>query len=398
MARFDRALLGRIALHPASSSSLRQRWKSWEKLVLERSGLVLVGEAGLPPPLSGGNMRCSGCGAKVGASVLAQVLARIQAGQTADSVVLGLDQPDDAAVLQVPSDRLLVQTVDYFPALVDDPFVFGQIAANHSLSDLFAMGASAETVLAIVTLPYATESKQAETLFQLLSGALKTLEITQTQLVGGHTLEGEKLMFGLTCNGLVAADQILKKSGMQPDDCLVLTKPLGTGTLFAAQMRYQAKPAWIDMAIETMLQSNYPAAQIFLQHHATACTDVTGFGLLGHLVEMVRASSVHVTLELAAIACLPGAVQMTQQGIVSSLYAQNQRAQNWIANLSEVASQPKFPLLFDPQTAGGLLATVPADRLTDCLNRLQRAGYRSHLIGRVKPTLENGALPITIEA
>jgi selenide, water dikinase len=341
-------------------------------------------------------MQCSGCGAKVGAVVLDQALARIRSTPSTH-VLLGLDQPDDAAVLTVPPGQVLVQTVDYFPALVDDPFLFGQIAANHSLSDLFAMGATASSALAIVAIPYATEPKQEEILFQLLSGALQTLGQTQTQLVGGHTIAAEKLMFGLTCNGFAYPEKLLKKSGMRPGDCLILTKPLGTGALFAAQMRGQAAPAWIDGAIDLMLQSNAAASQIFLTQGATACTDVTGFGLLGHLVEMVRASQVSVTLQMSAIPFLPGAVATTSIGIVSSLYPQNQRAQNWIENLSTIAPHPHFPLLFDPQTSGGLLASLPADRAETCLTALLAAGYSSVIIGQIQPGLENAALPITIE-
>jgi selenide, water dikinase len=345
---------------------------------------------------AGMGMQCLGCGAKVGATVLDRTLNRIATNQFAN-VLLGLDRPDDAAVLQVPPGQVLVQTVDYFPALVDDPFLFGQIATNHSLSDLFAMGATASSALAIVSIPYATEAKQEEILFQLLSGALKTLALTNTQLVGGHTIAAEKLMFGLTCNGFAMPDRLLKKSGMQPGDCLILTKPLGVGALFAAQMRGRAEPAWIDGAIDLMLQSNSAASQIFLTHGATACTDVTGFGLLGHLVEMVRASQVGVTLQMGAIPFLPGAVETTSIGIVSSLYPQNQRAQNWIENLATIATHPHFPLLFDPQTAGGLLASIPVDRSTACLTALRTAGYTSEIIGQFQPELAKRPLPITIE-
>lgn len=345
-------------------------------------------------------MRCSGCGAKVGSSVLSRALERLAIDAHPDDPtvpILGLAQPDDAAVLPVPADQLLVQTVDYFPAIVDDPYLFGQIATNHALSDLFAMGATASSVLAIVTLPYASEAKQEETLFQLLSGALDTLRMTQTQLVGGHTIEGEKLMFGLTANGFVTPDQLLKKSGMQPGDVLILTKPIGTGTIFAAQMRYAAKPAWIDGAIAAMLQSNYPASQTFLAHGATACTDITGFGLLGHLLEMLRGTDRRAKLQIEQIPFIQGAVETTAQGIVSSLYPQNQRAQNWIANLAAIAHHPYFPLLFDPQTAGGLLATVPPDRAADCLRTLQQSGHTAQIIGQIHTPLDKEPLPITIE-
>jgi selenide, water dikinase len=341
-------------------------------------------------PTSPPTLYCAGCGAKVGSTTLSRVLDRIP--QTPhDSVVLGLEQPDDAAVLQVPAGKVLVQTIDYFPALLDDPFIFGQIAANHSLSDLFAMGADAQTVLAMATIPHGTETKQEETLFQLLSGAIKTLSITQTQLVGGHTIAGEKLAFGLSCNGFADSDRLLHKSGMQVGDCLILTKPLGTGVIFAGQMRQLSKPQWIDGAIATMLQSNYAAAQIFLHQGATACTDVTGFGLLGHLVEMVKASQVSVELVLDAMPFLAGAIALTEQAVRSSLYAQNARAQSWVSNFEQTTHLQILPLLCDPQTAGGLLATVPSDRVNDCLRALQQAGYGwSCVIGVVRDKSKPG--------
>ncbi len=341
-------------------------------------------------------MRCSGCGAKVGSNTLERVLQRIDRSQS-KGTVLGLDAPDDAAVVEIPSGKVLVQTVDYFPALLSDPFLFGQIATLHSLSDLFAMGADPQSALAIATLPYATESKQEETLYQLLSGAVKVLQQAQAALIGGHTVEGETLAFGLTCNGIAERDRLLRKNGMQPGQALILTKPLGTGTLFAAEMRRKAKPQWIDRAIASMLLSNQKAATCFLNHGATACTDITGFGLLGHLTEMVRASQVGVKLDLNALPILAGARECVQQNILSSLHPQNVRASQWIANLTEVESCSAFQLLFDPQTSGGLLASVPMTQANDCLDVLKTAGYaESVMIGSVFPNPQN-LLPIMIE-
>jgi selenide, water dikinase len=364
-------------------------------------------------PVQDPQMRCSGCGAKVGSSTLAKALARSRsqfasggAASVGDfppdsQILIGLDRPDDAAVIQVPADRLLVQTVDYLPALVSDPFLFGRIATNHALSDLFAMGATPHSVLAIATIPYAAAAQQEETLYQLLSGMLKQLQETNTQLIGGHTIEGAVLSFGLSCNGWIDPKHILQKSGMQPGDRLILTKPLGTGVLFAAEMRRQAQASWIDTAIATMLQSNYSAAQILADFKATACTDVTGFGLAGHLLDLVQASQsiephLAVTLQLDEIPILPGVLSSIHQGIVSSLYPQNLQAQTWIDRLPGAADSPEiFSLLFDPQTAGGLLATLPSDRVADCLMALQAAGYAARQIGQVQP-LEMGTQPIRI--
>jgi selenide,water dikinase len=241
-------------------------------------------------------------------------------------VLVGLASPDDAAVVRVPPGQLMVHTVDFFNALVDDPFVFGQIVVKHCLNDLYAMGAEPQTVLAIATLPHATTDKQTETLFHLLSGVQKALMATPAPLVGGHTTEGEQIALGLACNGLVEESAILHKGGMQPGDALILTQPLGTGTLFAADMQKKAKGRWIEHAIAHMIQPSAAAMQCFRDHGVTACTDVTGFGLLGHLLEMVEASQISVSLDLQTLPLLEGAMATLQQGIVSSLQPQNLQA------------------------------------------------------------------------
>ena len=335
-------------------------------------------------------MRCAGCGSKVGSTVLKRVLSRVKQEQPnhfdGKDIVIGLDAPDDAAVVQVPTGCLMVHTIDYFRALINDPFVFGQISANHCLSDIFAMGAVPQSALALATVPYAQDAKVEETLYQMLSGAVKVLAGAKTPLVGGHTSEGAELGFGLSCNGLAHPDKLLRKGGMQLGQVLILTKALGTGTLFAANMRRLAKGRWIDGAVESMLLSNQMAAACLLQHGATACTDVTGFGLLGHLLEMVQASHVAVELELESIPILEGARETSQQGIVSSLQPENLRSSDYICNLDQVRLRPNYSLLFDPQTSGGLLATVPAEQTAACLASLKALGYsHSCVIGHVIP-------------
>jgi selenide, water dikinase len=334
------------------------------------------------PPMQE-EMRCSGCGSKIGSTILERVLQRLEIIDSKD-VLIGLNTPDDAAVVQIPSGQLMVHTIDFFRSLIDDPFIFGQIATNHCLSDLFAMGATPQSALAVVTIPDLLEEKIEETLYQLLSGAIKVLKDTRTPLVGGHTTEGQELAFGLSCNGLVYPEKILRKSGMQPDQKLILTKAIGTGTLFAADMRSQAKGRWIDNAVESMLRSNQIASKTFQEYGATACTDITGFGLLGHLVEMIKASGVGVELELESIPILEGAIVTIQMGITSSLHPQNLRVSNYISNLLEVSNSPIYPLLFDPQTSGGLLASIPSEKANDCLIELRNSGYKySRIIGRV---------------
>lgn len=344
-------------------------------------------------------MHCAGCGSKVGSSVLEQALKRIQQNQAnwleRSDVLVGLKQPDDAAVLHIPADRVLVQTVDHFPALVNDPYIFGQICTHHCLNDLFAMGATPQSALTIVTLPYATEAKQTEILYQLLSGAVQALSEAGAALVGGHTTEGSELVFGLTCNGIADPAQLWQKNGMQPGQVLILTKALGTGTLFAADMQLKAKGRWIEAAIDSMLQSNQAAAACLRQFGATACTDVTGFGLAGHLLELIRASQVTVELDLHTLPVLAGAKETLTAGIVSSLYPQNLRAAQQIAT-DHQPTYPLFSLLFDPQTSGGLLASVPIEQAEACLSTLQNLGYpEARPIGRVLPPA--GGLPLIVK-
>jgi selenide, water dikinase len=341
-------------------------------------------------------MRCGGCGAKVGATVLTRALGAIEPASR-DDVVLGLDAPDDAAVVDTGGLRLSVHTVDYFRAIVDDPYVFGKIAANHALGDIFAMGAEPATALAIATVPYGIEAKVEADLSAMMAGANEMLREANCALVGGHTSEGAELSLGFAVNGLVDRQEALRKGGLSPGDALILTKPIGTGSLLAAHMRGKAKARWVMAAIAHMTQSNRAAAAILRAHGVRAATDVTGFGLIGHLVEMVKASGVDVTLALARVPLLDGLRETMALGVFSSLQPQNVRLRRAIRNLNTAAVHPLYPALFDPQTAGGLLASVPAPRAEACIAALRAAGYgAAALIGSVEA--QSAALePITIE-
>jgi selenide,water dikinase len=334
-------------------------------------------------------MRCGGCGAKVGSTVLSRVVNRLQPINR-DDVIIGLADPDDAAVIEVPAGKLVVQSVDYFRSFIDDPYIFGQIAANHALSDIFAMGAEAQSAMAIATIPYGIENQIEDQLFQTMSGALEVLNASNTALVGGHSSEGAELSFGLSVTGLADRDQVMRKSGMQVGDVLILTKALGTGTLFAADMRLKAKGRWIDAALKSMLLSNQAAGFCMHKHGATACTDVTGFGLLGHLVEMTRSSGKSVTMNLASLPIMDGALEMIETGIFSSLQEQNVRLRRAIKDPGELTQHKHFPLLFDPQTSGGLLAAIPAKNADACLAELIKLGYpTSVVIGEVTDDAES---------
>lgn len=333
--------------------------------------------------LSADPMRCGGCGAKVGASVLARVM---QSLPTRDEhcLLIGRDAPDDAAVFEVPEGQLLVQSIDHFRAFIDDPFLFGRIAANHALGDLYAMGARPHSALALATVPHGIERVVEQNLRELMLGAVQVLDAAGAVLAGGHSGEGEELAFGLSVNGLVEADALLRKSGLQPGDVLVLGKALGTGTLLAADMRGRARGRWLEAALASMQQSNRDATDCLRRHAARACTDITGFGLVGHLLEMLQAGSVDAVLDLAATPLLDGAVESVAAGILSSLQPHNLRLRRAVTAVDQFVDDPRFALLFDPQTAGGLLAGVPAERAVDCVAELRRLGYSdAAAIGKV---------------
>ena len=314
-------------------------------------------------------MRCGGCGSKVSSVVLHRVLGRLAPVAHPD-VLIGFHGGDDAAVLRVPPDKLLVQSVDHFRTFIDDPWLFGRIATNHCLSDLFAMGAEPRTAQAMVTLPFAAPDKVEQDLFDLLSGVTEALAEAGAALVGGHTAEGPECALGLTVNGL--CDTALLKAGAAGGDRLLLTKPLGTGVIFAADMRAEAPSETVGAAVASMLDSNAAAARIFRARGATSCTDVTGFGLLGHLVEMLRASGADAELDLAALPRLPGTDALLGRGLRSSLHMAN--AAFGIALDGLDPGDPRAALLFDPQTSGGLLAAVPAERADECASALVAAG------------------------
>ncbi|WP_273427170.1 selenide, water dikinase SelD [Marinobacter sp.] len=343
-------------------------------------------------------MRCGGCGAKVGSTVLSRALGELRPIDR-DDIVIGLHAPDDAAVLRVPPGKAVVHTVDFFRAFIDDPYVFGRVAANHSLGDVFAMGAEAQSATAVATVPYGIESKVEDVVYQMMSGAVEVLNEAGCALVGGHTGEGKELALGFAVNGLIDPDEVMSKGGLRAGDVLILTKPIGTGTLFAAHAKLAARGRWIDSALSSMILSNKLGAECLRRYGSRACTDVTGFGLLGHLVEMTRPSGVDAELDLSAIPVLPGAEETAAAGILSSLQPANIRLRRGIRDQEKWVNHPRYPLIFDPQTAGGLLASVAADQAEACVRELKALGYpHTAIIGRVTAQDMQGAIePISLK-
>ena len=364
----------------AVSGRLVWRWKDR----IDRRWMRMYQQP-MRPMAAGPDMRCGGCGAKVGAEILAGALAALPRMPGAD-VLIGLDVPDDAAVLAPPPGQAIVQSVDYFRAFIDDPFVFGQIAAAHALSDLHAMGARPWSALAVAAVPFASGDRMRAELSAMLLGAAEVLRADGCTLVGGHSAEAAESALGFAVTGLADAARLWRKSGLRPGDALVLTKKLGTGIVLAGHMRGMAKAAWLLAALDSMRASNGAAAAVLRAHGVTACTDVTGFGLAGHLLELLRASRVAAELWPDAVPALPGALELAALGIESTLAPENRRL------LPDADGDVRTALLVDPQTSGGLLAGVPGERAEACVAALLGAGVPAAVVGWVQPGVDGERL------
>jgi selenide, water dikinase len=313
----------------------------------------------------------AGCASKIPPAQLTAVLARLP--KVSDPrLLVGAATADDAGVFKVSDDLCLVQTVDVFSPAVDDPYIFGRIAACNSLSDIYAMGATPLTALSIIGYPIATLGDEA--MAQMLKGGMEVLAEAGVVLVGGHSINDEETKFGFAVTGIVAPDKIVTNAGAQPGDKLILTKPLGTGIIaFAAQIGRASVEAK-DAAAAAMTTLNREAACIMVEQGTHACTDVTGFGLLGHLYHIVRESGVTAEIWPAAIPLLPGVAELAQQGVISGATERNREYAGSVVDYKGEIAEWLIDLLYDPQTSGGLLFAVPADQTPAAIAKLQEAG------------------------
>ncbi|MEQ1697689.1 MAG: selenide, water dikinase SelD [Hyphomicrobiaceae bacterium] len=365
----------------AASGKWVWRWK-------DRIDRVFMEKFQILPDMNTGaaaldDMRCGGCAAKVGPKPLADALTRL--GPAVANAQIADTRLEDASILDGGGPNLRIETVDYFRAFWNDPYVFGAVAANHAMNDIFAMGGTPTHTLAICTIPHGQSRAVTEDLFQLLSGARSRFDAEGATLAGGHSSEGPELGAGFFVSGSVAREKILRKSGLKPGDKLILTKPLGTGILFAAQMRGLARATDIAIAFQSMLRSNARVSQIFVEHGATALTDVTGFGLGGHTAEMLQASAVSAEIDFANLPLYPGVRDLANGGISSTLLPEN-RASPIAIEWTPGSDDASAAILFDPQTSGGLLAGIPPENLEACLAALHAGpAPEACLIGTVAP-------------
>ena len=300
---------------------------------------------------------CAGCGAKVGAGVLAQLLEGLRV-HTDPNLLVGFDKSDDASVYRISDDLALVQTVDFFPPIADDPYIFGQIAATNALSDVYAMGGEPKLCLNIMAIP---KTMPKEAVHQLLRGGYDKVYEAGALITGGHSILDEEPKYGLAVTGFVHPDRVLTNSGAKPGDVLFFTKPLGIGVLTTAAKAGMVSPEGLALAQTLMTTLNKSARDVMVQYRVHACTDVTGFGMLGHLYEMAQGSDVQLTLDVEAIDLIPEALDLARMGLLpEGMYRNRTFAQDAVdPGSTELARQD---LLYDPQTAGGLvMACDPAD-------------------------------------
>jgi selenide, water dikinase len=335
---------------------------------------------------------CGGCAAKLGADLLADALSGLGADAPAELLV-GLDPADDAAAYLVAPDLAVLGTVDFFPPLVDDPEAYGAIAAANAVSDIFAMGGRVLFALSVAAFP---EDLPTDVTAAILGAAAATVRAAGGTLAGGHTINDPEPTFGLAVIGAAHPGHLLRKGGAHPGDVLLLTKPLGTGLVVSGSRSApgsrarQLSDAALPAAIASMRRLNRAASEAFVGHGLASATDVTGFGLLGHAWEMARASGVRIRLDAKALPALPGALDLALAGIETGGSAHNRRFVAAVLHVGAEVTPEVVVLAHDPQTSGGLLAAVPADRLRAVTYALDAAGERWWAIGRVEAADEPG--------
>jgi selenide, water dikinase len=310
------------------------------------------------------------------------VLGKLARQQDA-KVLVGFDRADDAGVYQIAPDMALVQTVDFFTPIVDDPYTFGQIAATNALSDVYAMGGRPLTALALVCFP---EKGDLEILERILAGGLSKMMEADCTILGGHSIRDEETKFGYSVTGLIDPKRILANSGARPGDALVLTKAIGTGVISTALKKEKAEESWISAAVASMTTLNHKAAEIITstRYRVHGMTDVTGFGLIGHARELALASQVSLRLYAASVPLLPGAIECVRAGHVPGGLKANREFAECLVEYGEGIADEVKTLLFDPQTAGGLLISLAADDAEELVGELEALGLPAAHMGDVE--------------
>ncbi len=320
---------------------------------------------------------CAGCGAKVGAGTLSRLLEGFRTHADA-RLLVGYDKSDDASVYLLDEERALIQTTDFFPPIVDDPFLYGQIAAANALSDVYAMGGEPKLCLNIMCV---SDSMEKETIQEILRGGYDKAYEAGAIITGGHTIHGAEPIYGLAVSGFVHPQRIWTNSGAQPGDVLILTKPLGVGIITTAAKAELAEPELMQRIYRQLSTLNREARDILTRFHVHSCTDVTGFALLGHGFEMAQGSGVTLRLSASRIPYHPEAMHFAELGLIPAGAYRNREYAEAGVNVIGPVSRAMQDILYDPQTSGGLLAAVPAAEAADCLAALQEKIPDAAIIG-----------------
>lgn len=322
---------------------------------------------------------CAGCGAKVGAGVLSQLLEGIRV-HSDPNLLVGFDKSDDASVYRISDDLALVQTVDFFPPIADDPYTFGAIAATNALSDVYAMGGEPKLALNIMAVP---ADMPKELIHEMLRGGYDKVYEAGALITGGHSILDPEPKYGLAVTGFVHPDKVLTNSGAKPGDVLLFTKPIGIGILTTAAKAALADADTMAMATRLMMTLNKAARDAMVKYRVHACTDVTGFGLLGHTCEMAQGSDVQITLRIQDMDLIPQSLAFARMGLLpEGMYRNRQFAESYVEPGDvELAVQD---MLYDPQTSGGLLMAVDAQDAPALFEELKTCVPSAQCIGTVE--------------
>lgn len=314
--------------------------------------------------------------AKLAPGDLAQVLSKLPR-QSSENVIVGFDTADDAGVFRLSDDLALVQTVDFFTPVADDPEVYGYVAAINSINDVYAMGGTPISALSIVCYP---QKGDFEVLGQILAGGQRAMNEHGVVVIGGHSVDDQEMKFGYAVTGTINPNRVLVNSGAKTGDVLILTKPIGTGAINTAVKKGVASDSAMLAAISAMSASNAAASKAMVRLGANSCTDITGFGLLGHAYEMARASGVTLNIQSANVPLLPDVIELIEAGMLTRGDKNNRVYVGDTVSMAETVSGPMQSAMFDPQTAGGLLISLPSDAADEFLSDVEG----SQIIGEVR--------------
>ena len=322
---------------------------------------------------------CAGCGAKMGAGTLAKMLEGFRA-HSDPRLIVGYDKSDDASVYVLDDSTALIQTTDFFPPIVDDPYLYGRIAATNALSDVYAMGGEPKLALNILC---AAEGMAEETIREILRGGYDAAYEAGAIITGGHTIRGAEPIYGLAVSGFVHPEKVLTNSNAKPGDVLILTKPLGVGILTTGAKADMVEKQVMDRIYAQMATLNKTALDIMVQFPVHSCTDVTGFSLLGHSYEMAQGSNCTIHLQADKVPYHPEALELASMGLVpAGAYRNREYAQAGVAVRGKV-SRAVEDIFYDPQTSGGLLFALPAQEAEACLAMLKQAIPQAAIVGYV---------------